>query len=81
VLWRRTRPLAAVAIAFGVLLAFDGARVLGLDADGLSSIAVVLVLPYALLRWGSGRETLAGLALVLTWLGVTHLADPTPWPR
>jgi len=49
-LWRRTRPLVAVAAAFGTLLAFDIARIVAVDATGLNSIAGVLVLPYALLR-------------------------------
>lgn len=50
-LWRRTHPLAAVAVAFGTVIAFDLARILTLDATGLMSIAGLLVLPYALLRW------------------------------
>ena len=76
-LWRRTHPLAAVAVAFGTLIVFDVARIVSSDATGLSSIAVALVLPYALLRWGSGREALSGLGIILVWLGVTHVADPT----
>lgn len=76
-LWRRTQPLAAVATAFGTLLAFDIARLVALDATGLNTIAGVLVLPYALLRWGSGREAALGLGIVLTWLPVTLVADPT----
>lgn len=44
-LWRRTSPLAAVAVAFGALLAFDVARIVAVDATGLQSIAGVLLLP------------------------------------
>jgi signal transduction histidine kinase len=76
-LWRRTQPLAAVATAFGTLLAFDVARLVTVDATGLGTIAGVLVLPYALLRWGSGREAALGLVIVLTWLPVTLVVDPT----
>ncbi|MBA2262098.1 MAG: sensor histidine kinase [Solirubrobacterales bacterium] len=77
-LWRRTHPLAVVVVAFGMLTVVDIARILGPDeARLLSSVAGVLVLPYALLRWGSGRESVMGVALVLVWLGVTHVADPT----
>lgn len=76
-LWRRTHPLAAVATAFGTLIVFDLARIVGLDATALLSIAAALVLPYALLRWGSGREAAAGLGVILVWLAVTHVADPT----
>jgi len=86
-LWRRTQPLAAFAVAFGVLLAFDVVRIVAapaqglpagpVDTTGLLSVAGVLLLPYALLRWGAGREAALGLALMLVWLPVTHVADPT----
>ena len=86
-LWRRTQPLAAFAVAFGVLLAFDVVRIVAapaqglpvgpVDSTGLLSVAGVLLLPYALLRWGAGREAALGLALMLVWLPVTHVADPT----
>ena len=76
-LWRRTQPLAAFAVAFGVLLAFDVVRIVAVDATGLLSVGGVLLLPYSLLRWGAGREAALGLALMLVWLPVTHVADPT----
>ncbi|MCI4062663.1 histidine kinase [Micromonospora sp. R77] len=76
-LWRRTRPLAAVAVAFGTVLAFDIARIAVIDATGLLGIAGLLVLPYALLRWGSGREAVLGLGIILVWLPVTLVAAPT----
>ncbi len=76
-LWRRTHPLSAVAVAFGTLIVFDLARIVVIDTTLLFSIAAALVLPYALFRWGSGRETVIGLGIILVWLGVTHVADPT----
>jgi signal transduction histidine kinase len=86
-LWRRTQPLAAFAVAFAVLFAFDVVRIVAaparglpagpVDTTGLLSVAGVLLLPYALLRWGAGREAALGLALMLVWLPVTHVADPT----
>lgn len=76
-LWRRTSPLAAVAVAFGALLAFDIVRIVAVDATGLQSIAGVLVLPYALLRWGAGREAALGLGIILIWLPVTLVVEPT----
>ncbi|HUG87048.1 MAG TPA: histidine kinase [Euzebya sp.] len=76
--WRRTQPLRAVVVAFGTLLAFDVIRIVSVDGTGLASIAAVLLLPYALCRWGSGREAALGLILILSWLAVTHIADPTP---
>jgi signal transduction histidine kinase len=76
--WRRTQPLRAVMVAFGTLLAFDVLRIVSLEGTGLASIAAAMLLPYALCRWGSGREAVPGLALILSWLVVTHIADPTP---
>ena len=90
-LWRRAHPLGAVAAGFGALIAFDVARILAapprgvhvelaggaVDTTGLLSIAAVLVLPYSLFRWGAGREAAVGLGLILAWLGITHVADPT----
>ncbi|WP_425566385.1 sensor histidine kinase [Pseudarthrobacter polychromogenes] len=76
--WRRTHPLAAVAVSFGTLMAVDVARILaGEDAGLLTSIGGVLVLAYALFRWGAGREASIGLVVILAWLVITHVADPT----
>jgi signal transduction histidine kinase len=77
-LWRRTHPFAAAVAAFGILLAFDAVRVVATIEEGLLwSIAGVLVLPYSLFRWGAGREAGIGLGVILVWLVVTHVADPT----
>ena len=77
-LWRRSHPLAAVAVAFGALIVVDVARVFAADETGLLwSVAAALLLPYALFRWGAGREAAVGLGTVLVWLAVTHVADPT----
>ena len=76
-LWRRTRPLAAVTVAFGTLIAFELARIVAIDVTGLNSIAAALILSYALLRWGAGREAVLGLGVIFVWLVVTNIADPT----
>lgn len=76
-LWRRTHPLASVAAAFGALMAFDLARLAaGVDQWGLNSVVGALLLPYALFRWGAGREAAKGLLLILVWLVVTNVVDP-----
>ncbi|WP_249997814.1 sensor histidine kinase [Actinoplanes sp. M2I2] len=62
-LLRRTRPLLMVAIAFLVCLFW-------LD-PGNGTLAYLLVLPYALFRWGSGREALAGAALIFAKITVS----------
>lgn len=56
-LWRRTRPLLMVAIAFGAC-GLAGLLTSG-EPPGLNTMA------YALFRWGSGREAVIGWAIVL----------------
>jgi signal transduction histidine kinase len=80
-LWRRTHPLATVALAFGAFALVDAASIAaGVDWEGLSVGAFVLLLLYALFRWGSGREAVAGLAvtivpIVLSVSGETPVSD------
>lgn len=65
-LWRRTHPLAVVATAFGVPAVVDiGLIVADAPALEMYSMVYVLLLPYSLFRWGSGREAVAGLAIIL----------------
>ena len=64
-LWRRTHPLVAVAVAFGLLTVVDIVRILtGSQGTLPSGVSATLVLTYALFRWGSGREVLVGTAFV-----------------
>lgn len=64
-LWRRTHPLPAVAVAWSVIAGLDIAAILaGRDSPGLSAMAFLIVFPYALFRWGSGREAVVGLAIM-----------------
>ncbi|MCB0916147.1 MAG: sensor histidine kinase [Actinobacteria bacterium] len=76
--WRRTHPLVATAVAFGSLTVLDIVRILT-DSQGAlpSSVSATLVLTYALFRWGSGREAAGGLLIILVWLPITTVADPT----
>jgi signal transduction histidine kinase len=62
-LWRRTRPLLVVAIVFGAC-SLMGLLTNG-EAPGNYTLAFVLLLPYTLFRWGSGREAAIGAAIVL----------------
>lgn len=61
-LWRRTRPLTMLAIAFAVGSVFT--VVTGGDPQ-LFSTAYFLLLVYAVMRWGTGRAMLAGGAILL----------------
>jgi signal transduction histidine kinase len=77
-LWRRSHPLACVVVAFGTGI------VLGLanlaregPAVGLYTMIYILVLVYALVRWGSGREIVIGLSVVLVAAVFGTVADYT----
>ena len=65
-LWRRTHPLRAVAVVFGAAIALDIPWLIGGgDAPGLYTMGYVLLLPYSLFRWGSGRQALIGLGVMM----------------
>ena len=65
-LWRRTYPLTTVVVAF--VASTVPALVLGRDLAFASNI-FMLVLAYALFRWGSGRAMVLGAAVILAKLG------------
>ncbi|WP_308169567.1 sensor histidine kinase [Acrocarpospora catenulata] len=62
-LWRRTKPLPMVVIAFGA--SGLGQVLAGGVSPELNTMVYLLLLPYALFRWGSGREAVIGLAIIL----------------
>jgi signal transduction histidine kinase len=66
-LWRRTHSLLVTLIVFGSVLLLDSlaAVIEGEPTATLYSNVYVLVLPYALLRWGSGRHATIGMAFIL----------------
>ncbi len=76
-LWRRTHPFAAVAVSFGTLTIVDIIRIAtGAHGALLNSVSAVLILAYALFRWGSGREAASGLGVIALWLAITRVAEP-----
>lgn len=77
-LWRRTRPLEMVSIVFGVLIALSVVSLItGAGSVGLYTNLFVLLLPYSLLRWGSGREVASGLPIILVAYGLGIAEDYT----
>ena len=65
-LWRRTHPLTVVVIVFACHGASEAVLLLGADYSAmLYATAWLLILPYALFRWGSGRECMIGLAVMM----------------
>ncbi len=76
VLWRRSHPLLVTGIAWAAAATFEGAKlVTGLDLPDLHALAFMLLLPYALFRWGSGREALLGLPIFLGSAALGLTAD------
>ncbi len=81
-LWRRTHPLSTVVVAFGTLTTFNVATLaVGVNWEGLITNVFVLLLLYALFRWGSGRHAAIGLAVTSVPLGlgvIDQMIYPTP---
>lgn len=76
-LWRRTHPLLSVAVAWSVIAGLDIAAILvGRDSPGLYTMIGLVVFPYALFRWGSGREATIGLAI----MSVPHVTNMIFFP-
>ena len=75
-LWRRTHPLAVVVVLFGALIVLNlvTLSVGPATSVGLYMMLYVLLAPYALLRWGSGREVMIGLSIIVV-AGVLGIAS------
>lgn len=68
-LWRRTRPLLVVAIVFGTT-SLAPLLTGGVSAE-TNTMVYLLIVVYALVRWGSGREVVIGLAIILVAVGLS----------
>lgn len=78
-LWRRTHPLAAMAVGFGMVIAIDVISIAS-DVEGPVSpnaMAFLLLLPYAVFRWGSGRDAAISIPIGLTAAVVGLVREPT----
>ncbi|MFC4111607.1 sensor histidine kinase [Nonomuraea zeae] len=68
-LWRRVRPLRMIAVAF-VTTALSPLLTGGVRVETYT-MACLLILVYALFRWGSGREAVIGLSIMLVSVSVS----------
>ncbi|MET0853932.1 MAG: histidine kinase dimerization/phosphoacceptor domain-containing protein, partial [Microterricola sp.] len=68
-LWRRTKPLLMLVIVF---VAMAPIEVFVPDSILYTGVSVI-VLPYALFRWGSGRELVIGSCVILGSLGLSFV--------
>jgi signal transduction histidine kinase len=77
-LWRRTHPLVCVVVGFGTGMALGlASQLAGIPGVGLNTMIYILVLVYALVRWGSGRQIVVGLAVVLVAAAFSTATDYT----
>ena len=77
-LWRRTHPLVCVVVGFGTGMALGlASQLAGIPGVGLNTMIYILVLAYALVRWGSGRQIVIGLAVVLVAAVLSIATDYT----
>jgi signal transduction histidine kinase len=74
---RRTRPLLSTLVAFVPTLVFGAVTRLVHDEPtaGLNISAVVVIVAYALYRWGSGRDGMRGAVVLAGALIVGNLTD------
>jgi len=72
-LWRRTRPLLVISVAFVTVGLFSVST--GGEAVGLDTAAFLLFFPYSLVRWGSGREAGIGLTVMLGGVSLCLVSD------
>ena len=74
--WRRTRPVLVTAVVAASFVLGDAVMVLGPgELIDLYALAYVLLIPYALFRWGSGVEAAAGMAIVLAVPAFATIAE------
>jgi len=76
-LWRRTHPLRVALVVFLPSIALDITRIVDGEhrSAALGATVVLLTIPYAGFRWGSGREAVAGLGVVCAAATLTLIAD------
>jgi signal transduction histidine kinase len=78
ILWRRTYPLAMVGVGFGAFIVVDLASFLTAgEPFSLYAGAFVVVLVFALFRWGCSRQAAIGLLIVLVAWSVSVTTDFT----
>ncbi|MER5645296.1 sensor histidine kinase [Streptosporangium sp. NPDC002524] len=72
-LWRRSRPLPVVMIVFGTTSLAP--LLTGGDPMETYTMGYLLLVVYSLVRWGSGREVVAGLAIMLVAVHLSIVFD------
>lgn len=80
-LWRRSHPLVAAVLGWSLAGLLSALTLTTHAGDlGLSSMLAVLILLYALVRWGAGREIVVGAAFVAAVAALGMYAVSAGWP-
>ncbi len=75
-LWRRAKPLLTTFVAFGAIGAVSGVEIaMGVNPPAFNTSAFLLLFPYALFRWGPGRDIAVGLPWISLCAGVGLYSD------
>ncbi|MEM8942388.1 MAG: sensor histidine kinase [Pseudomonadota bacterium] len=78
--WRRVKGAYLLALVFGLnSLVQLYALTHDVEWTGLYTTVLILVLPFALVRWASGKEVVAGWAVILLTFASTTLVERPPW--
>ncbi|MEM6988571.1 MAG: histidine kinase [Pseudomonadota bacterium] len=78
--WRRVHPFGVVFIAYtttGLIHLTSG--FLGVHWNGPAAALFLVILPYALLRWGTGQEALLGFTVIALSLATTVWNNQLNW--
>lgn len=76
-LYRRTHPLAMTVVSFVTANVFGAMVAVATDTyGGLYTTAAVLVMPYALFRWASGRDAGIGIVVMVSAAVLGIAFDP-----
>ena len=80
--WRRTRPLAVVIASTALASALQLAGALaGIAISAYGAVIVMMLMPYALFRWGSGRDRVIGAIALGAGTVVSTIAGLIPGSR
>ena len=76
--WRRVLPLLVFVVSFGTVAAIEAFSLLrDVPWEGLDTTGFLLLLPYAVARWASGRDVGIGLAVMAVPLTLSAVGgDP-----
>lgn len=78
-LWRRSHPLATLAFGFGTVILLDVISIAVGVSGSVSplTMAFLLLLPYSVFRWGSGRDVAISIPIAVTAGVVGLVREPT----